>query len=96
MQTIITISPAIQNYGTEFPKRWNVSWIPPSERTPYQPTENLTEEVLDCYLTDLDNNEKGDFGHEEEVYLVVKTRNMIGQTKDIDLTNFNKTFEYKD
>jgi len=30
------------------------------------------------------------------VYLVVKTRNMIGQTKDIDLSNFNKTFEYND
>ena len=96
MQTIITISPAIQNYGTEFPKRWNVSWIPPSERTSYQPKENLTEEVIDCYLTDLNNNEKNDFGFEEEVYLVVKTRNMIGQTKDIDLSNFNKTFEYND
>ncbi|MCD8418757.1 hypothetical protein J2Q11_13615 [Tenacibaculum finnmarkense genomovar finnmarkense] len=43
MQTIITISPAIQNYGTDFVKRWNVSWIPPSERAPYQPKENLAE-----------------------------------------------------
>jgi hypothetical protein len=96
MQTTITISPAIQNYGVEFVKRWNVSWIPPSERMAYQPKENLTEEVIDCYLTDLNNNEKNDFGFEEEVYLVVKTRNMIGQTKDIDLSNFNKTFEYND
>lgn len=39
MKTIITISPAIQNYGTDFVKRWNVSWIPPDE-TPYQPVEN--------------------------------------------------------
>ena len=28
MQTILTISPAIQNYETEFVKRWNFSWIP--------------------------------------------------------------------
>ncbi len=49
MQTIITISPAIQNYGTNSPTKenhktdfvqpWNVSWIPYEERKPYQVKE---------------------------------------------------------
>jgi len=46
MQTVITISPAIQNYGTDFVKRWNENWIPPSEQTPYQPAENTDEFYL--------------------------------------------------
>ncbi|HBK71603.1 MAG TPA: hypothetical protein DDZ39_08120, partial [Flavobacteriaceae bacterium] len=29
--------------GTDFVKRWNENWIPPSERTPYQPKE-ITDE----------------------------------------------------
>ncbi len=31
MQTVITISPAIQDYGSELVKFWQASWIPPYE-----------------------------------------------------------------
>lgn len=40
MQTIITISPAIQDYGACFLKRWNVSHVPTSEKEPYQSIEH--------------------------------------------------------
>ena len=46
MQTILTISPAIQNYGVELVKRWNHSWAPPSESTPHQTVENTDEFYL--------------------------------------------------
>ena len=32
MQTILVISPAIQNYGVEWVKPWNESWRPPGEK----------------------------------------------------------------
>ncbi|MCC9073868.1 hypothetical protein LNQ49_19985 [Flavobacterium sp. F-65] len=37
MQTILTISPAIQDYGSNLVKHWQVSQISPSEQAPYQP-----------------------------------------------------------
>jgi hypothetical protein len=94
LQTILTISPAIQNYSVDFLKRWNVSWVPPSERIAYKPIEVERDEVIDCYLTDLENNETSNVSFEQEVYLVVKTKNMIGKIKDIDLKNLKHTFEY--
>ncbi|MBE7635072.1 hypothetical protein G1K75_12620 [Tenacibaculum finnmarkense] len=59
MKTIITISPAIQNYGTEFPKRWNVSWIPPNERTPYKPIENQEKEQYLVEKIEIENLDEG-------------------------------------
>lgn len=59
MQTIITISPAIQNYGTDFVKRWNVSWIPPSEKILYQSMPKvLTDEpeITNYHIEDLNGN----------------------------------------
>lgn len=57
--------------------------------------DNTEEEIIDCYLTDLENNENPDLELENEVYLVIKTENMAGKTKDIDISNFKKTFEYQ-
>lgn len=96
MQTIITISPAIQNYGTDFIKRWNVSYIPPSEKMPYQPKQDLTKRVVECYYTDLNGNKQAELQTGEEAYLVLKTENAIGETIDIDLTNHTKDFIYND
>lgn len=63
MKTIITISPAIQNYGADFVKLWNESWILPSERMPYQPMEQEQEVDLK-FIAKFErlSRYKGDFG----------------------------------
>ena len=53
MQSMITISPAIQNYGADVIKPWNVSYVPPSEEVPQESEEVLEKELVDYYLTDL-------------------------------------------
>ncbi|MFB9057623.1 type VI secretion system tube protein TssD [Mariniflexile ostreae] len=64
MQTILTISPAIQNYGADFVKLWNENWIPPSERMPYQPMEQ--EQGVDlkfiAKFERIDSTYRGGFG----------------------------------
>ena len=51
--------------------------------------------IKKTYYTDLNGDiiEKGDIG--QEVYLVLETKNMIGKTVDIDLSDNTKDFEYK-
>lgn len=95
MQTTITISPAIQNYGTDFVKRWNVSWIPPNERMPYQPIENNEPKVLDYYLTDLDDNKIDKTKIGEIVFLNIETKNLIGKLLTISLNDKKVDFKYK-
>lgn len=95
MKTIITISPAIQNYGTDFVKRWNVSWIPPEE-TPYQAVENGEPKVLDYYLTNLDGQRIDQAKIGEKIYLNIETTNLIGKTLTISLNDKNVDFKYKD
>ena len=95
MMTYIQVSPAIMiQDGTKiFEWYWRVTDL----NANVKPTtrENTEEEIIDCYLTDLDNNENPDLEKANEVYLVIKTEGLIGQTKDIDVSNFNLTFEYK-
>ncbi|WP_316633028.1 type VI secretion system tube protein TssD [uncultured Flavobacterium sp.] len=45
MRTILTISPAIQNYGTphDLVKHWQKSWIPPAQPIYYLPAEEKKE-----------------------------------------------------
>ena len=95
MQTTLTISPAIQNYGVEFIKRWNVSWIPPSERMPYQPKEDLTPKVIDYYITNTESNriEEDEIGN--IIFLNIETKNLIDELLSINLENKNVDFKYK-
>jgi len=97
MQTILTISPAIQNYGIEFVKRWNVSWIPPSERIPYQPKEIENDpKILNYHIEDINGNiiQKDEIEIDEEIILVVETENAIGETFEIDLDSNRLNFEH--
>jgi hypothetical protein len=96
MQTILTISPAIQNYGVEFIKLWNENWIPSSERMPYQAIENEEPKVLDYYLTDLDGNRINKSKIGEKVFLNIETKNLIGELLTIALDVKNVDFIYKD
>lgn len=43
MHIVLTISPAIQDYGAELVKYWNKSWIPPSEPVYYVPKQEKKE-----------------------------------------------------
>jgi len=97
MQTILTISPAIQNYGVEFVKRWNVSWIPPSERMPYQAMESNDEpNFLNYHLEDIEDNRitKKEIDINEEFFIILKTEYAIGESINIDLEDKSKDFEY--
>jgi len=76
-------------YSASWRKTFKSNNVIPKKR------KNTEEEVIDCYLTDLENNESPHLEIGDEVYLVVKTKNMIGQSKDIDVSNFDLTFEYK-
>jgi hypothetical protein len=57
----LTISPAIQNYGTpvDFIKSWQVSWIPPAE--PYYYTPQNEEEDRIVYINGHFYNKDGTF-----------------------------------
>ncbi|WP_459212523.1 type VI secretion system tube protein TssD [Aquimarina rhabdastrellae] len=93
MQAVLTISPGIQDYGAYFLKRWNVSHVS-KENEPYAPQEEKKPEVLKCYYTDLEGNKKASPITGEEIYVVLETRNAIGETIDIDLSNHTKDFIY--
>ncbi len=82
------------NFDTEYSAYWRENF-PQNEVEPTT-RENTEEEIIDCYLTDLENNENPDLEVEKEIYLVIKTENLIGQTKDIDIANFGQIFSYND
>ncbi|MBS7254680.1 type VI secretion system tube protein TssD [Flavobacterium branchiicola] len=59
MQTVLTISPAIQNYGTtkDFIKHWNVSYI--SNAPPYYPSQKEEDRII--YINGHFYNKDGTF-----------------------------------
>lgn len=107
MQVTLTISPAMQDYRffnnsswskkstTRYIKHWQESFIPIKEAAPYKAKEDTTPRFT-CYYTDLEGNKQAEPHTGEEVYLVLKTENAIGQTIDIDLSNHTKDFVYND
>ena len=94
LQTTLTISPAIQNYGVLHVEDWNINYVEPTVAMPYQPMDNVQERILECYYTDLDGNKNAEPEIGDEVYLVLVTENKIGQTIDIDLSDHSKDFRY--
>ncbi|MCT4666046.1 MAG: hypothetical protein N4A45_12530 [Flavobacteriales bacterium] len=56
MQTIIKISPAVQNYGCEYVKPWNVSWKPEREKLPFKKRVMEIPTILSLDWIDVDQN----------------------------------------
>lgn len=95
MSTYIEVSPAImQDGGTNiFEKYWKVSNL---SNTAAATTINDGEsKIVDAYYTDLDGNEDTELTIGDQVFLVIKTENMIGEIRDINLNSHQKDFEYK-
>jgi hypothetical protein len=67
--------------------------VKPKEKT--QQLSNDEPEVIAKYYTDLEGNRIEETIIGEEVYLVLGTKNMIGKTVDIDLSDNTKDFEYE-
>ncbi len=61
---------------------------------PLQREEELEEKVIDYYITDVKGNKKANYNVGDEIYLVVKTQNMIGKFLTINLRNKTKDFKY--
>ncbi len=96
MRTYIEVSPAIMEDGGAkiFEKYWKVS-DPFGNAVAPTTITNTEPEIIDCYYTDLDGKEDTELDIGEEVFLVLKTENMVGESSDIDLSNNTKDFEYK-
>lgn len=60
MHSVLTLSPAIQDYGTELVKYWNKSWIPPSEPVYYVPKQEKKEDRV-VYINGHFYNKDGTF-----------------------------------
>lgn len=98
MTVTITISAAIQEVkGVTLVKPWQESWISPSEQMPYQSeeTEDNEPKVIDYYITDLENNKNPEYKVGDQIYVVAKTKNMIGKELTMNLANKTKDFKYK-
>ncbi len=99
MTITMTISAAIQEVKWQtLVKPWQESWIPPSEQMPYQSEETIDNEpkVIDYYITDSEGNKNPQYKVGDQIYLVAKTKNMIGKELTINLANKTKDFKYKD
>lgn len=95
LQTVMTISPAIQNYGSQLIKHWNVSYLPPSEDIPHQ-SDQKTPQVEDYYITDLDGNRIEIANIGQKIILNIETKNLIGEFLTISLNDKDADFKYKD
>lgn len=98
LQTTIIISPAIQNYGRELVKSWNVSYIEPSDAVAHQPLEeyeNTSPRINEAYYEDAAGNKVRELKIGTDVYLVIKSENISGKTVNVDLSDKKNDFIYK-
>ncbi|MCV9931984.1 hypothetical protein OIU80_06785 [Flavobacterium sp. LS1R47] len=78
MHIVLTISPAIQDYGAELVKHWHVSWISPSEPSYYQQKEEVIDNtggIINMYWTYGDTKLSDKSRFYVDMNLVVKTKN---------------------
>ena len=52
--------------------------------------------ILDYYITDLEGNKKPEYEIGDEIYVVIKTKNMTGKEFTLNLADKTKDFKYKD
>lgn len=95
IQTIITISPGIQNYGVEVLKPWNVSYVPPSEDSSNEEEEKLEEKKLvDFYLTDASGKIIEEYEVGDKIYLNIETVNRIDDKITLSLEDKSHDFKH--
>lgn len=95
LQTVMTISPAIQNYGADLIKPWNVSYVPPVEKSPHQSEEPEEKKLVDYYLTDSDENVIDEYEVGDKILLHIITENRVGDKITIHLEDRSHDFKYK-
>lgn len=75
--------------------RFGVHYFGEIERQKKKQQTDNEPELIAKYYTDLEGNRINETIIGQEVYLVLETKNMIGKTVDIDLSDNTKDFEYK-
>ncbi len=99
LQTTLTISPAIQNYGALHVEPWNVSYVAPSVDMPFQPLEVLPStrpKIYDVFYEDLDGKRVKKLKIGSEVYLVIMSENVSGKAVNVDLSDKKHDFLYNE
>ncbi|OEK09821.1 hypothetical protein A8C32_09935 [Flavivirga aquatica] len=96
MQVEFVISAAIQDYGALLVKRWNVSFVPEGEETVYKQTQNSNIIISDVYYEDLNGKVIYNPVIGTEIYIVIKSQNILGKKTTIDLSDKKKDFIYKE
>lgn len=95
LQTVMTISPGIQDYGVEILKPWNVSYVAPTEDVPHEAEEVLTKKLLDYYLTDSSGKRIDEYETGDKIFLCIETKNRINDKITIHLEDKSHDFKHK-
>lgn len=97
MTVKMVISPAIQDYGAKIHRWWHVTPIEEETyQSPIQTYENINKRIVDFYYTDKDNKRDTKLTYGEKAYLVLESRNMIGEIVDLKLDTKTIDFTYND
>lgn len=99
---ILTISPAIQEYGSKLIKDWNVNYIPPAEDSSSSSSSQTEEEekVEPKFLGYHFENDKGEKIDQDKIRiddvinLVIETENAEGESITLSLDDDNLDYKY--
>ncbi|MDG1333811.1 MAG: type VI secretion system tube protein TssD [Crocinitomicaceae bacterium] len=96
-QINLSISPAIQEYGSKLIKDWNINYIPPNDQ---KDTEEEQEKEDPQFLGYHFENQEGEkieqnkIRIDDVIYLVVETENADGEKITLNLDDDNLDYEY--
>ncbi len=88
------VSPAIQNYGAKIHRWWHETPIP-EEQEYVPPIVSAEEQIIDFYYTDTESDKEAILTYNENTYLVLETKNMIGKIIDLNLKKENIEMLYQ-